>query len=69
MRKKIPSTVIETISNNYSSYFDDLYLNYTYNLHINRTIDLGTMFYTDSMKTINLLSNDYITDNSFDCYA
>jgi len=70
MRKRIPCRVIKTISiNNYSSHFNDFNINIPYNLHKNSTLDLGTMFYTTKMKTINLLNNDHFTENSLDCYA
>ena len=70
MRKRISCRVIKTISiNNYSSYFNDSTINRPYNLHLTNTFNLGTMFYTVKMKTIDLLNNDYITENSFDYYA
>lgn len=70
MRKRVPCRVIKTIStNNRSSYFNDFNTNIPYNLHQNSALDLGTMFYTTKMKTINLLNNDHTTENSLDCYA
>ena len=54
---------------NYSSYFSNSNINRPYNLRVKSTFDLGTMFYTVKMKTINFLNHDYITENSFDYYA
>ena len=70
MRKRIPCRVIKTISiRNYSSYFNESNINHPYNTHKINTLDLGSIFYTIKMKTINLSNNDYITEQSFDCYA